>query len=100
MFKETSFWGTSVEKHCESNKTSRNVFNLLIRVFGVEILPLLEPRVETGEEESVHADGDDDNDDENDDHLDRPSLPGFVFAGAARTKLSSLQYIGLESYVL
>ena len=58
-------------------------------MFGVEILPLLEPRVETREEEPVHADGDDDDDDENDDNLDRPCLPGLVFAGAARTKLKN-----------
>jgi hypothetical protein len=56
-------------------------------MFGVEVLPLLEPRVEAGEEEPVHADGDDDDNDKNNDHLDRPSFTGLIFAGTARTKL-------------
>jgi len=69
-------------------------------MLGVENLPPLEPRVEAGKKESVHADCENDNDDENDDHLDRSSLPGLVFASATRTKLNNVQKLAHKFQII
>ena len=64
---------------------------LFVRMLSVHIFPLLEPWIETCQEESVDADTQDDNDDEDDNNLDRSSLSSFVLARTSRTELQHRQ---------